>query len=367
MREINKLWNMIWKKKNNISISKIESHSAKELLRDLELTRDKKKRVMTYIEGIKSEEEFSRQYSKLSKDDAIYLEKLSAQVKEIEEKKINLKGRLVKNNAALAKISEYEDDIPEMMIQMREMENRKKETEAHIFYLKEEQVELYEERDTLIRGHKLLKGFIAAIISGIIISLFVSFALLQILQENITLIFTAICFVLVALVIGVVMFNDFINKALITNEKLQKKVVYYLNKSKLRLFNQTKFLQYSYNKLGVDSTAKLEMYYNRYLKNKNNEKIYLRMNEMLSEIEEDMIAYLKNKDIDIEYIENFSDWILTPKKLNQIKQISKDYQKAKEQLLGLEKYESQLLKEIEVIKESAEVDEEMLNQLIAVC
>ncbi len=364
MGKISKLWNTIRKRNNNVVTSSLESQSIQELLRELEVTREKKKRAIKYIESIGDEEKFARQYAQLAKEDAMYLEKLAARAKEIEEKKANLKGRLVKNNAALLKVSNHEHEIPDMMVQMREMENRKKETEAHIFYLKEEQTELYEERDTLLMGYKLLKGFTATIIIGIVILLFISFAFLQTLRENTVFIFTGIAFIVVSLVVGIMIFNDLIDRGLIRNEKLQKKVVYYLNKSKLRLFNQAKYLEYSYNRLGVDSTAKLEMYYNRYLKNKNNEKVYLKMNDTLNEIEEDMIAYMKQKGIDTEYIENFSEWMLTPKKLNQIKQISKSYEKAKEQLQGLEKYESQILKEIEFIKEATNIDEKMIEELV---
>ena len=359
------LWKSIWKKHDEVSVSSLESHSLEELVKELEITKEKKKKAVTYVIGMEEEEKFARQYSKLAKEDIMYLEKLSSRAKEIEEKKISLKGRLVKNNAALLRVSQHEDEIPDMIDEMRQIENRKKETESHIFYLKEEQSELHDERDTLLLGHKLLKGFTIFVIISIAITLFISFAFLQTLRENTVFVFTTIGFIVVLLVVGIIIFSEMIDKALIRNEKLQKKAVYYLNKSKLRLFNQAKYLEYAYNRLGVDSTAKLEMYYNRYLKNKNNEKIYLKMNDALNEIEEDMIAYLKQRNVDTDYIENFSEWLLTPKKLNQIKQISKNYEKAKEQLKGLEKYEEEILKEIGFIKGNNGMNDEIIQNLIA--
>ena len=86
-------------------------------------------------------------------------------------------------------------------------------------------------------------------------------------------------------------------KEIKNNGILQQKAVKYLNKAKIRYFHQTQYLEFQYHKFGVDSVAKLEMYYNRYLKNKNNERLYLQMNDSLNEIEEDILKILHNKDI----------------------------------------------------------------------
>ena len=365
MGKINKIWGRIWNKNKEVKVMDLETSSIEELLKELKIVKDKKERTIKYILNMENEEKFARDYMKLSKEDSIYIEKLSAKAKEIEDKKTSLRGRLIKNNASLVKVSEYEHEIPNMMIEMRKMESRKKETESHIFYLKEEQNELYEERDILLIGHKFLRWGIVFIIACIVLTLFISFILLQTLRENTVFIFTSIAFIVMILVIGTILFNDFIDRELIKNEKLQKKVVHYLNKSKIRLFNQVKYLEYLYNKLGVDSTAKLEMYYTRYIKNKDNEKMYLKMNNMLTEIEKDMITYLQQKNIDTSYIQSFPQWILTPKNLNQIKQISKNYDKSNEQLKGLEKYEKEILKELDNISKESNIDTQVIKKLVS--
>lgn len=181
---------------------------------------------------------------------------------------MNLRGRLISNNSALARVGQYEEEIPDLIKEMQIAEKRRRETENHIFYLEEEKEELYEERESLLLGYRFLKGFSGIMIAAIVICLFVSFAVLQTLREQIWVVLTTIGFVVVALFIGVVILKENIDKELSRNVVLQQKAVKYLNKAKIRLFNQVQYLEFQYHKLGVDSVAKLELYYNRYLKTK---------------------------------------------------------------------------------------------------
>lgn len=85
------------------------------------------------------------------------------------------------------------------------------------------------------------------------------------------------------------------------------------------------------------------------------------MNETLNEIEEDMLAILSGKGIKIDYINNLSDWVLTPKKLNEMKQVKEEREKAIEQIHGLRAYEEELWKEIYALGQ-----EEHLKEKVAV-
>ena len=282
---VKKVWLALFAKNKQSKGMKMDEHSLEGLFDELYDVQTKMSRVQRYLEELENKETLVNQYEALDKDDIHKLDVLAGRAKTIEEKKMNLKGRLISNNAALARIGAYEDEVPDIIKEMQVAEKRRRETESHIFYLEEEKEELYEERESLLFGYRFLKGFSATIMVAIVICLFVSFALLQTLREQIWMILTAVGFVVVGLFVGVVVFKDNIDRELNRNVVLQQKAVKYLNKAKIRLFNQVQYLEFQYRKLGVDSVAKLELYYNRYLKNKNNERIYLQMNESLNDIE----------------------------------------------------------------------------------
>lgn len=359
MSKIKKIWTTLFAKNKFRKGTELDEHSMEGLFEELYELQMKMSRTQHYLEELEGKETLASQYEVLDKEDIHKLDILAGRAKTIEEKKMNLRGRLISNNSALARVGQYEEEIPDLIKEMQIAEKRRRETENHIFYLEEEKEELYEERESLLLGYRFLKGFSGIMIAAIVICLFVSFAVLQTLREQIWVVLTTIGFVVVALFIGVVILKENIDKELSRNVVLQQKAVKYLNKAKIRLFNQVQYLEFQYHKLGVDSVAKLELYYNRYLKNKNNERIYLQMNETLNEIEEDMLAILGGKGIKIDYINNLSDWVLTPKKLNEMKQVKEEREKAIEQIHGLRAYEEELWKEIYALGQEEHLKEKV--------
>ncbi len=355
--KIKKIWCTLFGRNKQSQSMKIDEHSLEGLFDELYDVQTKMSRIQRYLEELENKQNWINQYDTLDKEDIHKLDLLAGRAKTIEEKKMNLRGRLISNNAALARIGAYEEEVPHLIKEMQIAEKRRRETESHIFYLEEEKEELYEERESLLFGYSFLKGFSATIMVGIVICLFVSFAVLQTLREQIWIILTGIGCVVVGLFVGVVILKEHLDRELNKNVVLQQKAVKYLNKAKIRLFNQVQYLEFQYRKLGVDSVAKLELYYNRYLKNKNNERIYLQMNRTLNEIEEDMLEILGDKGIKLDYINNLSDWLLTPKKLNEVKQVKEEHAKTIEQIQGLRAYEEELWKEIYVLGEDPSLQE----------
>ena len=326
-----------------------EASSVQELFNELEEVTIKKQRIHHYIEELNIKEEAHKQYQNLDPDAVTKINLLAQKAKGIEEKKQNLKGRLISTNAALVRLSKYEEEIPDLINEMKDAEKRLRQTESHIFYLKEERADLEEERETLIVGYKFLKviSFVFVVLLGV--SLLISFILLQILREKIWFVLSGIVGAMLIFIVVLVLTKEKLEKEINNNKILQQKAVKYLNKSKIKFFHQTQYLEFQYEKLGVDSVAKLEIYYNRYLKNKNNERIYLQMNDALTEIEEEILNILHKKDILLEDIGDLADWILKPKMLNEMKRIEEDREKTQEQLNALGEYEASLWKEISVM------------------
>lgn len=329
----------------------MDEKTVEEVFNELESVVTKKQRVAEYLETLAIKEEETKKFDALDKETINDLNVLANRAKAIEEKKQNLKGRLIHQNAALMRLVPYEDEIPEIIKEMQQAEKRKRETENNMYYLREEREELLEEREALLSGYSFLKGFSIVFIACIGIGILVIFALMQMLREAVWLYLAGATILFILFLAGLLYAKEHIEKALARNTILQQKAARYLNKSKIRYFHQMRYLDFQYHKLGVDSAAKLEMYYTRYIKNKNNEKVYLQMNDALSQIEEKMLVILKEHQINIEYIDNLTEWALNPKKVNALKNVKIEYQKTKEQLEGLNTYEQELWKEIAVMQE----------------
>ena len=360
MSGLKKIFETLFRKKDvrgNLDRSNVE-----EIFSELEEVHIKKQRIKHYMEELSIKEEAHKQYENLDPDAVSKINILAQKAKDIEEKKQNLKGRLISNNAALNRLANYEEDIPDLIKEMQVAEKRRRETESHILYLKEERINLEEERESLIGGYNFLKGLslVLAVLLGV--SLLGSFIMLQVLREKIWFILSVIVILMMFFVMAVILIKEKLEKEIKNNGILQQKAVKYLNKSKIRFFNQTQYLEFQYRKLGVDSVAKLELYYNRYLKNKNNERIYLQMNDVLTEIEEEILGILHSKNILLKDLGDLSDWILQPKRLNEMKQIEEDKKKTEEQLQALCLYEEEMWRELSIL-----ATDETLNEQIHLC
>lgn len=363
MKGLKTLWSTLT---NKIALKQgtvMDAKTVEEVFNELESVTIKKQRVSEYLVSLTIKEEETKKFENLDKKTINELNVLAGRAKAIEEKKQNLKGRLIHQNAALMRLVPYEDEIPELIKEMQQAEKRKRETENNMYYLREEREELLAEREALLSGYSFLKGFSLVFIVLIGIGLLVVFAMMQILRQAVWAYLTAGSILLILFLIGLLYAKERIEKALARNSILQQKAVKYLNKSKIRYFHQMRYLDFQYQKLGVDSAAKLEMYYTRYVKNKNNEKVYLQMNEALTEIEEKMLVLLKEHHINVDYIENITEWALNPKKVNALKAIKAERQKTEEQLQGLNTYEQELWKEILVMQEDESLKETVTQKI----
>lgn len=356
-----KMLKQIFTKKN--SKIDLQQMGINELFEEIGDTHLKKERMRIYLEEVKHREEEAKKYEALDEEVIKELNLLANKAKSLEEKKQNLKGRLIRNNAALMRVAKYEEELPDMLQEMKQVEKRKRECENNIFYLKEEQEELIEERQSMLWGYKFLKGFSIVLILSIGIGLLILIAFMQMLRESIWGYLSGIGVITVLFIAGFIFTKDRLDRELEKNKILQKKAVRYLNKFKIKYFHQVQYLEFLYQKLGVESTAQLELYYNRYLKNKNNEKMYNQMNNTLTDVEEKMIALLKERGIEVDYIDDLNKWILTPQKISIQKGVLQELEKTKEQILALEAYEAELWKEVFVMKEDKSLESEVQKHI----
>lgn len=151
MKGLKNLWQTLTHKMIFKQGALMDEKTVEEVFNELESVVTKKQRVTEYLATLAVKEEETKRFEELDKETINDLNVLAGRAKAIEEKKQNLKGRLIHQNAALMRLVPYEDEIPEIIKEMQEAEKRKRETENNMYYLREEREELLEEREALLR------------------------------------------------------------------------------------------------------------------------------------------------------------------------------------------------------------------------
>ncbi|MGL4344484.1 MAG: hypothetical protein ACRCTE_04735 [Cellulosilyticaceae bacterium] len=351
------------KSKDNLYHVKYEKSHVTVLFEDLEQNYAKKKRMQTHCEDLHKKEEALKQYEKLTSEDLEQLVVLGGQHKAAQEKRSLLRSRLIKNNAALNRLEPYEEELPEMIQELSSVERQFKDSERDLFYLDEEREMLREDREMLLKGYGFLKGFSMVLLGVMVALLFIVFALMQTLREAVWIYLSSIGCALVFFVMGILYAKEKIEHALRDNEILQKKAARYSQKAKIRCFNNKNYLDFQFAKLGVDSVAKLEMYYNRYLKSKSNEQSYANLTRGLIQIERKLEDLFEARGIEVNDFEDMEEWFLAPKRAKTLEGVVIEHQKAKEQVRAMTVYEEELWKEIYAL-EQVETTRELVAQKI---
>ena len=353
-----------WLKKSNSSKNNVyEEQNIQQMFEDLEEIYYKKQRMRKFYKELEERERELRQYESLSEEEIQRLVKLVDEHKNIEEKRQLLRGRLIRNNRALFLISEYEGDLPQLIREMVHTEKKKKENERDMFYIDEERQDLVEEREALIQGYKFLKIFSIIFVIGAALTALIMFGMLQTIREAIWIYLSVFSCVLVLFLVGIIYAKERLEKSLKDNEILQQKAVKYLNKAKIRYYHNSNYLNFNYEKLGVDSSAKLEMYYNRFIKNKDNEKDYARLTRNLLIIQEKMDELFDDKGIRIEHMDSLQDWLVASKKAISKQNMIDEKARIKEQIEAFGTYEEEVWKEIFVLKENGEYQTIILEKM----
>lgn len=329
--------------------TKQQAYEIQHIGNELEDIKLKKVKLTQYLKRMEERATLYHAYLSLDKNIKNEIQAYAEKAKQIEENKQKLKGRLISNNAALNRLSEYEDELPELIKEMQQAEKHKKQIETHLFYLKEEKEQLEEERESLLFGYRFLKGMSFAIIVLAMICLFICFLMLQILRQNIWFIMTLIVSIMIVMISIIVLMKDKYEKGIRDNAILQKKAASYINKLKIKLVNEIKYLQFEYTKLGVDSVSKLELYYSNYIKSKDNEKLYLKMNQALQDIEEDILDILHKNNIQVKEADTLLECLLKPEYLKEIKKYEEEKFKIEQQLNAIKAYEEELIKESKIV------------------
>ncbi|ONI42277.1 hypothetical protein AN639_11840 [Candidatus Epulonipiscium fishelsonii] len=344
---------------------RFERHDIEGLFAELQSTFLRMSRLKQQVKDVEEIRDCLEHYKLLSKTDKQTLDKLSINHKAALDERKHLQNRLVRTNPALHRFAEYDKELSTLVPEIKRVENQVNLYEQNIEYLTDEQEYLINDRELLLQGYKYLRIFTVIFSVLLVTVLFLSFAMLQVVRENIWLNITISCLIFLLVVWTILSIKEKLERELKRNELLQQKVAQYLNKTKIHYFNAKQFVDFEFNKLGVDSMIKLEQYYARYEENKGNEKTYNNLMDKVTMIEEKIELLLKQNYVSDRNLRRIIDWIVTPRRREEDNALFQETERALKQLEGLEEYEKELNKQIlaySSIKEYTDIIEMKLQE-----
>lgn len=352
--KIKKLFSLFNKKTEpRPSIEEInDSNRIEEIFIELKDTTVKRKRLTRYAEGLTQRKKDLQKYESLTKEDHEKVAGFLDQYKSVMEQRKRLEGRLIRNNPALRIIQTREDEIPDLIKEIRQTENKQRQTYSDILYLQEEKESLFEYRESLISGYNALKIIAYSLIIILGITSIMLLTMMQTLRQDIMIPTSVITSVALIFTFGILFLKRRIEYELELNENMQIKASKLLNSTKIKHFHNTNYLNFQYSNLSTKNADHLQTQYNRYLKNKNNEDYYRNLNNTLIEIEDKVFDVLYDKGIVRESTDNIDEWVEMQNIAILMKNIDKEYQDTTKQIKALTSYEEELCKEAFMITET---------------
>ncbi|OON91312.1 MAG: hypothetical protein ATN34_04040 [Epulopiscium sp. Nele67-Bin002] len=332
--------------RGTVTSTKYDSNDIDSLFESLKSTTLKLHRQEEQLEQINSLKRVVDMYLELDQKTHNQLKNYAVLYRDSVDEKTKLKARLIRNNPALQRLVEYEEEIPTLIRELKSVENQIHICKSNIEYLREEKEQLIEDRETLIGGYKFLKVFTAVFLLVLGLSFVLVITMLQVLRNTLWIYVGSIICVFMVFIVLLIIAKDRLEKALVKNELLQKKAAKYIQKYQIHYYQQQSYLDYEFKKLDVDSIDQLETYFERYTKNKVHETKYdTYVNNMM--ISENQISeILGNNQFNIRGIERIQEWLVNPHKLEEAKSIVSSFDSVNKQVDVLKIYEKDLYKQI---------------------
>lgn len=323
-----------------------------EIFKELSQITKKRKRLERYVSGMKQRKKDLEKYESLTEEDHGKVAGFLGQYKDVIEQRKLLEGRLIKNNPALRIIQAREEEVPELVKEIRQTEEQQRYAYSDMLYLEQERDYLYDYRESLITAYRALKIIAISLIMVLGITSIILLTMVQTLRERIFLPSSIVSVITLIFGFGILFTKRRIEYELDLNERMQQKASRLLNTVKIRYFHHTNYLNYQYANLSITNADQLQGQYARYLKNKSNQSYYDNMNNQLIEIENKVFDILYEKGIERDGFDNIDEWAETQNIAVLMKNIKQEYESTNRQIKALDSYEDELYKEVLIITET---------------
>jgi hypothetical protein len=214
----------------------------------------------------------------------------------------------------------YELQLPKELPLIREKEEYQAVIQRDMMHLEKEREGLDEQQEEIISKQSFLKG-IAIVTSVIILLLFALFAFLSNYSEasfTIPFLLTVLMGMVLALYICMEARKNQSNISLVQSK--QNRQISLMNKVKIKSVNNRNYLDYTYSKYMVDSYEQLKLYWEEYIRMKDEARRYQSNTELLEFFNNELIYELKRHGIaDSEIWIYQPSAILDPKEMVEVR------------------------------------------------
>lgn len=187
----------------------------------------------------------------------------------------------------------YELQLPKEMLSIRDNEQYQVVIQQDITHLEKERQDLDYEQEEIISKQAFLKG-IAVTTSVIVILLFVLFALLSVYSEadfKMPFLMTVLMGMASALYIFMEARKNAAGIKLV--QMKQNRQIMLMNKVKIKSVNNRNYLEYAYNKYMVENYGQLKIYWEEYVKLKDESRRYQKNSDLLEFYHNNLVNELR--------------------------------------------------------------------------
>ncbi|WP_341877687.1 hypothetical protein [Defluviitalea saccharophila] len=341
-----------------------DAERANSLCAELMDIAHKKIDLLKELQEVTKEEKELERFKLLTAEDLRKIRKLLFDHKAIEDEKESLKGRLISKNRILNTIQKYEDEVPKILKEIQEAEEKQRRVKRDVDYLEGEKEELIYNREQLenakIMIHKVSIGTV--ITFGIIALIFASI----IMNGNNRIFIPAVITAIAAIGMGtwLYIFRRRVEYEIVKNGRMQARAVKLLNKAKIRYVYYTNFLEYEYKKFNVDSLEQLERNWELYKKNKHHEKRYRSINSTMSRIEDEVLDILENRGIHVNYFDDIKQWSSVEERKKILMALQQEKEALESKLDFLDTYQEDIWTQLNELKERDQTENKIIEKII---
>jgi ABC-type multidrug transport system fused ATPase/permease subunit len=271
--------------------------SAYHLCSKFTTARNEKERVIHEYENITKTYTGIQQIEKMNSKSLNEFENLAYSYIGTIEDKQQYRNRLSVTSDELEYLGEYEEDISQVIQDIRVVEEKQRNVKSDINYIEGEKGELLYRQERLIKTQSVIKVLMIILLSIFAIS---TLALTIIYTNNDVDIF--IPSIIMIVIIGffglwIYIFRRYVVHEIKKNILLRQRAVELLNKIKLKYVHNEQFLTYEYKKYKVKSSEILEYKWDQYKQNINDRHSIHKISTNILAIENDIERLMKNNNI----------------------------------------------------------------------
>ncbi len=353
---------------NKVEVEEVYNYTThvNTLFQQLETLQHHEENLQQELKELKDKKEAYERYTQLSQEEKEEIEKIWVTIEKAELERESLKNQFVDSSSINPKLQQFEKDIPLLLKEIETMEENQRKAKKDIDYLEGEKGALYFTKEKLEQVLVTSQKTSIAVVMGLAF-LSLLLVLLHSVYDFSIVVFGSILAV-IGLFIGTWLYilQRRVRFEIQKNIRMQNRAVELLNKAKLRYVHYTRFLQYEYEKFGVQNLHMLQYQWNLYCERQTHKNQYQRVASQKSQLELELWDFIEKIFVGKEeLLDQEIAFLFDPnRREDRVHELMMQYKKAKQQWMELQQEKSQVQKELQLLQEQQDGIQELPHKLL---